>query len=95
VRAALTCLLLAAAAGACIGNEDITGALDGYCASSVVHACGADSDCCSGFACAGGSCVKISPGECLPIDAGTQASGAACGCSADCSSHTCSGSKCQ
>jgi hypothetical protein len=88
--AALTLLLLVA----CIGNDDVQGALDSYCKNGP-HSCATDADCCMGFACIETLCHPITPGDCLPIDAGTRATGLACGCSLDCASHTCSDSVCR
>jgi hypothetical protein len=87
---ALLPLLLAA----CINSGDVQAALDGYCASNVVHSCADQTECCDGFACAAGECRKVTPGVCLPVDAGTQTAGLPCGCNADCASGSCKTSVC-
>jgi hypothetical protein len=92
LRQAAALLLLLTA---CISGGDVQAALDGYCGSSVTHSCVAQAECCDGFACAAGECRKVTPGTCLPVDAGTQATGQACGCNTDCASAMCSSSMCR
>jgi hypothetical protein len=77
----------------CIGNDEVQGALDSYCVSGT-HSCATDADCCANFTCLDLICHKVTPGECLPVDAGTRATGLACGCNLDCTSRTCSDSVC-
>jgi hypothetical protein len=87
-------LVLLALPVACISDSDVTGALDSYCVTGT-HSCETDADCCVDFTCLDTICHKISPGECLPIDAGTRPTGYSCGCNLDCTSRTCSDSVCR
>jgi hypothetical protein len=86
-------LFLALLPIACISDADVNSALDSYCVTGT-HSCATDADCCVDFTCLNEICNKITPGECLPIDAGTRPTGYSCGCNHDCSSSVCSDSVC-
>jgi hypothetical protein len=94
MRAGLRLLLLLLLAPACIGAPDVQNALDAYCKPGT-NQCMAEADCCKGFTCANLVCHEVTPGECLPVDAGTRANGLPCGCSKDCASGTCTDSVCR
>ena len=75
----------------CLSDADVNGALDDYCARPQTVHCSADTDCCPGTVCRGGSC---GPTACLQADAGTLQTDAGCGCDADCHTNQCLAGKC-
>jgi hypothetical protein len=91
-RAALLFLL-----SSCVSDADVQAALQSFCDQSDGLACQKAADCCPGFACAAGQCLRLVEGQCLftPDAGGVQPLGAGCGCSSDCARGACTALKCQ